>query len=67
MYVLWDIYCLSDRGELFPTSPEEITTWRPKLHAWIQLLDPYRRKRNQPSEAIPSTVPVINIDSDDSS
>jgi len=64
VYVLWDIYSLSCYGEVHPVTPEEITDWCPELYAWIQLLDPYTRKQQWPLEAVPSTEPVINIDSD---
>ena len=64
MYVLWDIYCLSHDGVILPASPEKITTWRPELYAWIQLLEPYTRKRKRPLEAVLSTETIIIIDSD---
>ena len=64
MYVLWDIHSLSHYGDVRIVTPEEITDWHPELYASIQSLDPYTRKRQWPLEAVPSTEPVINIDSD---
>src|SRR5258708_24025689 len=60
---LLTVYCLAYHGNIVLRSPAEITAWHPWLHARIQSLDPYTKKR--PLEMVPRTeLPIIEFDSD---
>jgi hypothetical protein len=64
VYVLWDIYCLSHHGAVLQRSQEDITAWRRTLYTRIQLLDPYKGKKQRPFKVVQNTEDVIDINED---